>query len=105
VAIGLWLGAANVFVRDLGLALPNLLTILMFSTPIFYPIQSLPIVLQRVTQFNPFYIVVESYRAVLLGNTAASVWGLLYVLALSVVVFLSGLRVFRRIKGNFGSML
>lgn len=105
VGLGLWLGAANVFVRDLGLALPNLLTILMFSTPIFYPIGSLPLVLQRVTQVNPFYILIEAYRSVVLGNTAPSLWGLLYVLALAIVVFLSGLTVFRRVKGNFGSML
>lgn len=105
VALGLWLGAANVFLRDLGLALPNLLTILMFSTPIFYPIESLPGILQRVTQLNPFYILVEAYRSVVLANRAPAAWGLLYVSIVATVIFLSGLAVFRRVKGNFGSML
>ena len=105
VAIGLWLGAANVFVRDLGLALPNLLTILMFSTPIFYPLTSLPLALQRVTRANPFYLIVEAYRTVVLSQAAPEPWGLVYVLALTAVIFLSGLTVFRRVKGNFGSML
>lgn len=105
VAIGLWLGAANVFVRDLGLALPNLLTILMFCTPIFYPLASLPIVLQRVTQANPFYIIAEAYRTVVLNQAAPEPWGLAYVLALTAVILVSGLTVFRRVKGNFGSML
>src|SRR5688572_738396 len=41
-ALGLWLGAATVFIRDLSVALPNVLTIVMFATPIFYPIESLP---------------------------------------------------------------
>ena len=69
-AFGLWLSAFNVFVRDLGLALPNLLTIAMFSTPIFYPIENLPATLQTITRANPFYILVESYRAVILSQAA-----------------------------------
>lgn len=105
VAIGLWLGAANVFVRDLGLALPNLLTILMFSTPIFYSIKSLPPLLQRVTQANPFYIVIEAYRSVLLSPATPNLGALLYVAVLAMMLFLSGLAMFRRIKGSFGSML
>lgn len=105
VGLALWLAAANVFVRDLGLALPNLLTILMFSTPIFYPIESLPTILQRITQANPFYILIEAYRSVVLGNAAPAPLGLLYVLLLAVAVLASGLAFFRRLKGNFGSML
>ena len=104
-AMGFWLSAANVFVRDLGLALPNLLTIAMFATPIFYPIESLPPILQRVTYFNPFYILVRSYRAILLEQGGPSGPGLIFVAALAAVVGVAGLLVFRRLKGQFGSML
>ena len=104
-AIGLWLSAANVFVRDLGLALPNLLTIAMFATPIVYPIESLPPALQRVTQFNPFYIVVTAYRSVVLDQRAPNLAGLLYVAVLGTVMFIAGLMIFRRLKGQFSSML
>ena len=104
-AIGLWLSAANVFVRDLGLALPNLLTIAMFATPIFYPIESLPPILQRVTVANPFYILFDAYRTVLLSHGAPSPAGLLYVAVLAAIVGAGGLLVFRRLKGQFSSML
>jgi len=49
VSLGLWLSALNVFVRDLGIALPNLLTIIMFLTPIFYPIESMPSLVQKLS--------------------------------------------------------
>jgi lipopolysaccharide transport system permease protein len=104
-ALGLWLGAINVFARDLGLALPNLLTIAMFSTPIFYPIESLPGAFQFITKANPFYILVESYRAVILTQSMPPLGGLTYVVGLAIVVFVSGLFMFRRVKGNFVSTL
>jgi len=104
-SIGLWLSAANVFLRDLGLALPNLLTIVMFATPIMYPIESLPPVLQRITQFNPFYIVVTAYRSVVLDQRAPNLVGLMFVAAIGTVMFMAGLMIFRRLKGQFSSML
>ena len=104
-AVGLWLSAANVFIRDLGLALPNLLTIVMFATPIMYPIQSLPPALQRVTEANPFYILVTAYRSVILDQQAPHLAGLFYVAALGTVLFAGGLMIFRRLKGQFSSML
>ena len=104
-AIGLWLSAANVFIRDLGLALPNLLTIAMFATPIVYPIESLPAMLQRVTQANPFYVLISAYRSVLLDQREPHLAGLLYVALLAAVMFVGGLMIFRRLKGQFSSML
>jgi lipopolysaccharide transport system permease protein len=105
VAIGLWLAAANVFVRDLGLALPNLLTIAMFATPIFYPIEALPAILQTITAANPFYILVSAYRSVILEQSMPPVPALLYVVLLATVIFALGLAMFRRVKGQFGSLL
>jgi len=104
-ALGLWLGAANVFLRDLGLALPNLLTIVMFATPILYPVESLPPALQRITQFNPFYILVTAYRSVVLDQQVPHLAALLYVAVIGTVIFVAGLMIFRRLKGQFSSML
>ena len=95
-ALGLWLSAANVFIRDLSVALPNVLTMVMFATPIFYPIESLPGPLQQVSRFNPFYILVSAYRAVLLDRVAPAWAGLLFVLLVALAVGAGGLMIFRR---------
>jgi lipopolysaccharide transport system permease protein len=54
--LGLFLGALNVFVRDTALALPNVLTILLFASPIFYPMTSYPASVQAFLIYNPFYV-------------------------------------------------
>ena len=104
-ALGLWLSAATVFVRDVSVALPNVLTIAMFATPIFYPIESLPTPLQHVSRFNPFYILVSAYRSILLDRALPSAAGLLFVAALAVGIGGAGLVIFRRLKGQFSSAL
>lgn len=103
--LALWLSAVNVFVRDLALVLPNLLTIVMFSTPIFYSIESMPTVVQQLSYLNPFFQISSAYRAVLLQQMAPTAVGLAYLGTLVAVVGLSGLAVFRRAKGQFGGML
>jgi len=105
VSLGLWLSAINVFVRDLSLALPNVLTILMFFTPIFYPVSAMPKVVQQLSFANPFFQISDAYRAVLIRDEAPGVLGLFGVFLLSLAIFWSGLAAFRRAKGVFDSAL
>ena len=104
-ALSTWLAAANVFFKDLALVLPNVLMVLMFLTPIFYPINTLPAVLQTVTKINPFYHISEAYRSVLLSNSLPNLWGTVYVGVLAIVCLVLALSAFRRSKGYFDSAL
>lgn len=105
VALGLWLSAINVFKRDLSIALPNVLTIIMFVTPIFYPIENMPDLVRKLSFANPFYLISDAYRGVFLRHTSPSFWSLLYLFFLSLFIFYFGLAAFRRAKGNFDSAL
>jgi len=105
VSLGLWLSAINVFVRDLSIALPNILTIIMFVTPIFYPITSMPPLVQKLSFANPFYIIADAYRGVLLDHKPPSIVGMGYVFLLALTIFFFGLAAFRRAKGFFDSAL
>ncbi len=105
VAIGMWLSAINVFVRDLSLVLPNLLMIIMFLTPIFYPKESMPVVVQKICFANPFYLIAEAYRSVFLYNSTPNIIGMIYVFLLALIVFYFGLGAFRKAKGYFDSAL
>jgi lipopolysaccharide transport system permease protein len=104
-ALGLWLSATNVFLRDLSIGLPNILTIIMFITPIFYPLESLPPLLQSLSFANPFYLLIDAYRGVLLRQDSPSPVALAYLLLLAFVIFHFGLAAFRRAKGQFNSAL
>ena len=105
-ALGVLLAAATTFVRDLGILLPNLLMILLFATPIFYPIEALPSFASKLMEFNPIYIIASSYRNVLLdGNVGSSVIPMLIIAVLSLGFLSFSLSLFRRVKGYFPAVI
>ena len=105
ISLGFFMSAITVFVRDFAFALPNLLMVVLFATPIFYPLASTPPIVQAISLGNPFYIISEDYRRALVYHHAPDVVGLLYVAVLSLVLALVGLRLFRRWKVYFEARL
>lgn len=105
VSIGLWLSAVNVFMRDLAMVLPNLLMVIMFFTPIFYPIESMPSLVENLSFLNPFYQIADAYRKTILEHVSPSFLGLTLVAVIAFFLFKTGLAAFRRVKGSFDSAL
>ena len=105
LAIGFLVAALSVFFRDLVFALPNLLMVVLFASPIFYPIGSMPAIMQKLSHFNPFYVICESYRDVLIFHRPPDILGLAFVIALTAVIGIATLTVFRRVKGYFEAAL
>jgi lipopolysaccharide transport system permease protein len=103
--LGLFLAGINVFVRDTAMVLPHVLMLVLFASPILYPITALPSVAQRVLIFSPFYVMSEAYRMPLLTGTWPHPWMILYLALLAVSVFTAGLAFFRRLKTHFDSRL
>ena len=103
--LGLFLGALNVFVRDTALALPNILTILLFASPIFYPLSAYPTSAQALLVYNPFYVLAECYRAPILFGAFPPLWMPIYLTVLAALLFIVGLWWFRRLKSFFDTRL
>ncbi len=97
--LGLGLSALVVFFRDLGVALPNLLMVALFATPILYLPEVTPRPLQLLSAWNPFYILAQWIREPLVNHAFPSWWGLLWVIFLTLVIGSFTLRAFRRVKG------
>lgn len=97
-AIGFFTSVINVFSRDFGHGLPTVLLMIMFFTPIFYPIDSLPSIVRKVTFFNPFYQIVDAFRKVLIENSLPSFRGLCYVVFINLFLSIAGIMFFRRMK-------
>jgi lipopolysaccharide transport system permease protein len=60
-----FLAALGVFVRDIGQITGILTTMLMFMSPVFYPLSALPKVYQGWLQLNPLTLIIEESRKVL----------------------------------------
>jgi lipopolysaccharide transport system permease protein len=103
--IGLFLSALNVFIRDTALALPNILTLVLFSSPIFYPLKVYPHFLQPYLSLNPFYVIAACYRAPIVDGTLPPLWMPIYLAVLSALLFVGGLIWFRRLKTFFDTRL
>ncbi len=103
--LGLYLGALTVFVRDIPLALPSVLTMMLFLSPIFYPISAYPDAIQTVAVFNPFYVIANCYREPILNGQMAPLWQYVYLGVLATVVFVSSLSFFRKLKTYFHGRL
>ncbi len=98
---GLFLSSINVFVRDVSLALPNILLLFLFTSPIFYPITAYPEAAQTVLQFNPFYVLAECFRAPILYGELPAIWMIAYITVISLGLCFAGLWWFRRLKAFF----
>jgi lipopolysaccharide transport system permease protein len=72
LALGLsWLLASlGVYLRDIGHVVPVVATILLFASPIFYPLETLKGALRTLVQFSPLTVPVEQARRVLLDGSA-----------------------------------
>jgi lipopolysaccharide transport system permease protein len=80
VAIGLLLSALQVRYRDIGLAMPVLLQIWLFSSPILYPLSmvrdALPKGVYAVYLLNPIAGIVDTFRRAVILHERPDVWAL-----------------------------
>jgi lipopolysaccharide transport system permease protein len=64
-----WLiSSLGVYIRDIGQSIGIIVTVLMFLSPVFYPLSALPPSMQHVVLLNPLTYIIEQSRAVI-------VWG------------------------------
>lgn len=99
------LSSLGVFIRDLVHIVGLLVTLLLFSSPIFYPISALPPLFQQLMHLNPLSFVIEQSRNVLIWGKLPSLWHLaLYWLA-SVVVMCLGFAWFQKTRKGFADVL
>lgn len=99
--IALALAALQVFVRDVEHVLAPLLTIVMYLTPILYPLAMVPEGVRRWVSANPFGWLVDRLRAALLDGRVTPVWGDAVALAAAAALFFGGRWIFRRLSPNF----
>ena len=99
--LALALAALQVFVRDVEHVLAPLLTILMYLTPILYPLALVPEGVRPWVAANPFGWLVDRLRDALLDGRLALQWGDAVALAVAVAVFLAGRWIFRKLSPNF----
>lgn len=73
-ALDLWLGALNVFRRDINALTPFLLRLDLFISPVAYTLDSVPEQWRTLYCFNPLVAITESMRFCILGEQFRPDW-------------------------------
>ena len=105
VGLGLFLSALSVFLKDVGNVISVLVTVLMYMSPVFFPLSSVPQDFRGICEANPMTYIIENLRNVVLYGAGMD-WKFYGVSCLAaVLVFLLGKTVFMRAKEGFADVL
>ena len=104
LGVGLWLSAMNVQYRDVRYAIPFMIQLWMFATPIVYPLSLVPERYRSLVALNPMAGIIEGYRAAMLGRPFQ--WDALAMAAvLCVLLLVTGAFYFRRVEKTFADII
>ncbi|HMW55892.1 MAG: ABC transporter permease [Candidatus Accumulibacter sp.] len=99
------LAALGVFIRDIGQITSLLTTVLLFISPVFYPISSLPAKYQQILLLNPLTFVIEESRRIMFFGTVPDFQGFLLATGVSLLMSWAGFWWFQRTRKGFADVL
>jgi len=99
------LASLGVFARDVGQVIGIVTTILMFLSPVFYPISSVPDAFRPWLLANPLTFIIEQLRALLFFGNGPNWLGLGAYAAASLVVAWLGFAWFQKTRKGFADVL
>ena len=99
------LASLGVFIRDVGQTIGLVTTVLMFLSPVFYPITAVPERFRPFIMANPLTFIIEQARDVLVWGHTPNWLGLgIYALAASIVTWI-GYFWFQKTRKGFADVL
>lgn len=99
--VSLWLAALNVRYRDFVHAMPFLLQVWMFASPVAYATSIVPERWRLLYGLNPAVAFIEGTRWAVLGTSAITGQTIVIAAALSAAIFTAGTFFFRRVERGF----
>jgi lipopolysaccharide transport system permease protein len=105
LGFGWFLAALGAFVRDIGQLVGLAVSLLMFLSPLFYPLSALPEKWRGLLMLNPLAHVIEETRHALLDGTWPDWQMLALLLAACVLIALFGALFFRATRHEFADVV
>lgn len=104
LGVGMWTSAINVKYRDVRYALPFLIQLWLFASPVIYPLSLMPPKWRWLLMLNPLTGIVEGVRASLFGRPFD--WpaiGISFAVSLAIAAFAAVF--FRRVEDTFADII
>lgn len=100
-----FLCSLGVFLRDIQHMVAVAISLLLFLSPIFYPLSALPPSAQALAAWSPIAVVVEACRSVLFGGTIANPTHLAIAFLMGIASFIGGSWWFANTRRGFADVL
>ncbi|MGZ3756203.1 MAG: ABC transporter permease [Mucilaginibacter sp.] len=101
LGLGLIITALTTKYRDLAFVVSFGMQLLMYATPIIFPLSEAPAKYRTIITLNPMTGLIETFRYGFLGTGQFYPGAFFYSIVASLVLFLIGLIVFNKVEKNF----
>ena len=100
-----FLASLGVYLRDIGQTIGVITMIMMFLSPVFYPISALPESIQPVIMANPLTFIIEQAREVVIWGRLPNVIGLVIYTLVAILITWMGYLWFQKTRRGFADVL
>ena len=105
IGLGLLVSAMNVFYRDIKYIVPLAVQILMFATPVIYPVSRVPEQLRFWYLLNPMAVVIDGIRHVVLHRQAPALEPLMIATVVVGLLGVASYAYFKRVEVKFADLI
>ncbi len=105
VGIGLFIAAISVYLKDVGNVISVLVTVLMYLSPVFFPLNAVPKEFRIICEMNPITYMIENIRNIVLYEVSINAVFFAISCAAAFAVFFIGYAVFMRTKEGFADVI
>jgi lipopolysaccharide transport system permease protein len=105
LAVGLWLSPLNARYRDIRYAIPFLIQLWMYASPVVYSVSIVPEQWRPIFSLNPLAGVIEGFRWALLGKGDPAIGTIMISACTVLLLLLGGMLFFKRMERYFADVL
>jgi lipopolysaccharide transport system permease protein len=99
------ISALGVFFKDINQITPSLITVLLFTSTVFFPFSHAPALIQPLLSFNPLTLIIESCREVIYYGDLPNFFLLLIYFVVSLFFCSICFTIFKRLERGFSDAL
>jgi homopolymeric O-antigen transport system permease protein len=105
LSVSLWLSVINVRYRDVGQAVPFLVQIWLFASPVAYAVSAVPEQWRTLYSLNPMAGVVEGFRWALTTTESLPIVPIVISTTMVIALLYGGLVFFKRMEETFADII
>ena len=99
------LSSVGLYFRDLGSLVPLIIQVLMFLSPVLYPISNVPVKIRPLLYLNPLTFMVDAVRGCVLNGEVPSFTAYISYLIVSILIAYLGFIIFNSLRPGFSDVV